>query len=105
MDSNDVIGLETVVSGRVMTRHDSDDALEEPTSPIHPIAAYPPIITSSTDSGLTRPVKRAAGGRAPEFYGFVAWLLTLLVYVAYILWTILPDEVIFAAGIEWYPAR
>ena len=78
---------------------------DEPTSPVHPVAPYPPLLASRADPDRARPTKRAAGGRAPEFYGFVAWLLTLLAYVCYLLWALLPDEVIRAAGIEWYPAR
>jgi phosphatidylinositol glycan class P protein len=81
------------------------DSVDEPTSPVHPVASYPPLLASSADPGRPRPIKRASGGRAPEFYGFVAWLLTLLVYVAYILWALLPDDAIRAVGIEWYPAR
>jgi hypothetical protein len=81
---------------------DWDSMVDEPTSPVHPIAAYPPIFANLDAS---RPVKGTSGRRAAEFYGFVAWLLTLLVYITYILWTILPDELIRAMGIDWYPAR
>jgi phosphatidylinositol N-acetylglucosaminyltransferase subunit P len=81
------------------------ESVDEPTSPIHPVASYPPLLASSADPGQRRPIKRAAGGRAPEFYGFVAWLLTLLAYITYIFWALLPDNVIRAVGIEWYPAR
>lgn len=81
---------------------EQNPTVDEPTSPAHPIASYPPIIIDKDD---LRPVSNAKGRRAAEFYGFVAWLLTLLVYIAYILWTVLPDEVIRATGIEWYPAR
>lgn len=81
------------------------DAVEEPTSPVHPVAPYPPLLATSADPSHRKPVKRAAGGRAPEFYGFTAWLVTLLVYLLYLLWALLPDDVIRAVGIEWYPAR
>jgi phosphatidylinositol N-acetylglucosaminyltransferase subunit P len=86
-------------------KHSNSDPVEEPTSPVHPVAPYPPVLAFSNDSKTIRQVKRAAGGRAPEFYGFVAWLVTLLVYFTYILWAILPDEIIKGVGIEWYPAR
>ncbi|KAH8829311.1 PIG-P [Flagelloscypha sp. PMI_526] len=43
--------------------------------------------------------------RAPELYGFVAWTTTSLLYVVYVLWAVLPDEWILAAGIDWYPNR
>ncbi|KXN86524.1 Phosphatidylinositol N-acetylglucosaminyltransferase subunit P [Leucoagaricus sp. SymC.cos] len=43
--------------------------------------------------------------RAPEFYGFVAWASTSVLFVVYILWALLPDEWIVAMGVEWYPNR
>lgn len=43
--------------------------------------------------------------RAPEFYGFVAWTSTYLLFVLYILWAILPDRYIVWFGITWYPNR
>jgi len=43
--------------------------------------------------------------RAPEFYGFVAWTCTYLLFVLYILWALLPDEYIVWFGITWYPNR
>jgi hypothetical protein len=85
-----------------VTMDDRDSAVDEPTSPVHPIASSPPIFANLDPS---RPVKGASGRRAAEFYGFVAWLLTLLVYITYLLWTILPDESIRAMDIDWYPAR
>ena len=43
--------------------------------------------------------------RAPEFYGFVAWTSTYLLFVLYILWAVLPDAWIVWAGVTWYPNR
>ncbi|KAF4618810.1 hypothetical protein D9613_010121 [Agrocybe pediades] len=43
--------------------------------------------------------------RAPEFYGFVAWTSTYLLFVLYILWAVLPDEWIQWCGVAWYPNR
>ncbi|KAL1746031.1 PIG-P [Schizophyllum fasciatum] len=43
--------------------------------------------------------------RAPEFYGFVAWTSTYLLFVLFILWALLPDSVIVCLGIDWYPNR
>lgn len=43
--------------------------------------------------------------RAPEFYGFVAWTSTYLLFVLYILWAVLPDEWIVWMGVTWYPNR
>ncbi|KAI0754363.1 PIG-P-domain-containing protein [Daedaleopsis nitida] len=66
---------------------------EPPTSPTAPLAPYPPL--SPTDSR----------SRAPEFYGFVAWTSTYLLFVLYLLWAFLPDEHILALGVAWYPNR
>lgn len=43
--------------------------------------------------------------RAPEFYGFVAWTSTYLLFVLYILWAIIPEQYIERIGIIWYPSR
>ncbi|KAG2059742.1 PIG-P-domain-containing protein [Suillus hirtellus] len=42
---------------------------------------------------------------APEFYGFVAWTSTSVLFVLYVLWALLPDEYIVWLGVEWYPSR
>ena len=63
--------------------------LQEPTSPVAPLAA-PPASTRT---------------RAPEFYGFVAWTGTYLLFAAYLLWAFLPDARIHALGVSWYPNR
>ncbi|KAF8174070.1 PIG-P [Pholiota molesta] len=64
------------------------------TSPRSPTAPYhwPP-----------QPEERRS--RAPEFYGFVAWTSTYLLFVLYILWAVLPDEWIVWMGVTWYPSR
>ncbi|KAI0642803.1 PIG-P, partial [Trametes meyenii] len=64
-----------------------------PTSPVSPLAPYPPILPTETRS------------RAPEFYGFVAWASTYLLFVLYLLWAFLPDDYITALGVSWYPNR
>ncbi|KAK0445223.1 PIG-P-domain-containing protein [Armillaria borealis] len=71
-----------------MARRDS--ILTTPTSPLAPFPPLPP------------PELRT---RAPEFYGFVAWTSTSLLFVVYLLWAILPDEYIEWLGITWYPSR
>ncbi|KAF9529932.1 PIG-P-domain-containing protein [Crepidotus variabilis] len=43
--------------------------------------------------------------RASEFYGFVAWTSTYLLFVLYVLWAVLPDEWIRRTGVTWYPNR
>ncbi len=43
--------------------------------------------------------------RAPEFYGFVAWTSTYLLFVLYVLWALLPDAWIVWVGVTWYPNR
>ncbi len=71
-----------------MARRDS--ILTTPTSPLAPFPPLPP------------PELRS---RAPEFYGFVAWTSTSLLFVVYLLWAILPDEYIEWLGVAWYPSR
>ena len=91
-----------IVASHIIEDTDPD----EPTSPANPIAPFPPL-THKTLSSPTKlkPATRASGGRATEFYGFVAWLVTLLSYILFLLWALLPDKVIHALGIHWYPAR
>jgi len=43
--------------------------------------------------------------RAPEFYGFVAWTSTYLLFVLYVLWAVLPGVWIEWTGVTWYPSR
>lgn len=81
------------------------DGTEDVTSPVHPVAPFPPLLGTHTAENARVGIQSVGGGRAPEFYGFVAWLITLLVYFSYALWAFLPDWVIRAAGITWYPAR
>lgn len=64
-----------------------------PTSPISPLAQFPPLLPTESRS------------RAPEFYGFVAWTSTYLLFCVYLLWALLPDKCIIALGITWYPNR
>ena len=66
--------------------------MNEPTSPTAPLAAFPP-----------QPEEYRS--RAPEFYGFVAWSSTYLLFVLFILWSVLPDEWIVWSGVTWYPNR
>ncbi|KAH9946914.1 PIG-P-domain-containing protein [Amylocystis lapponica] len=79
-------------------RHDpSPDAhwplREQPNVPRLPLAPYPPLPPADARS------------RAPEFYGFVAWTSTYLLFGFYLLWALLPDEYIHALGVSWYPNR
>ncbi|KAL6299224.1 PIG-P-domain-containing protein [Sparassis latifolia] len=68
-------------------------AENNPTSPIAPLAPYPPLPPTESRS------------RAPEFYGFVAWTSTYLLFSLYLLWALLPDEYIVWLGVSWYPNR
>ena len=65
---------------------------DEPTSPRLPLAPYPSQLSEMKS-------------RAPEYYGFVAWLSTYAMFVLYILWALLPDRWVVRLGIEWYPNR
>ncbi|KAI0319308.1 PIG-P-domain-containing protein [Amylostereum chailletii] len=67
---------------------------DPPTSPTAPLAPFPPPPPSPEDRSL-----------APEFYGFVAWSTTYLLFGLYLLWALLPDPWILALGVEWYPSR
>ncbi|KAJ3485590.1 hypothetical protein NLI96_g4845 [Meripilus lineatus] len=62
------------------------------TSPVSPLAPYPLPPTE-------------VRSRAPEFYGFVAWTSTYLVFLFFLLWALLPDEYIVWLGVSWYPNR
>jgi hypothetical protein len=72
---------------------DEDESTASPTSPTSPLAPFPPPLPAESRS------------RAPEFYGFVAWAVTYLLFVLYFLWAILPDEWIVWLGVSWYPNR
>ncbi|KIJ14713.1 hypothetical protein PAXINDRAFT_78819 [Paxillus involutus ATCC 200175] len=65
----------------------------DPTSPVAPLASFP---------SEPPPEHRS---RAPEFYGFVAWTSTSVLFIVYVLWALLPDEYITWLGIQWYPSR
>ncbi|EIM88843.1 PIG-P-domain-containing protein [Stereum hirsutum FP-91666 SS1] len=71
----------------------SPSSADLPTSPIAPLAPFPPLPPAEYRS------------RAPEFYGFVAWTSTSIIFVVYLLWALLPDEVILWLGVDWYPNR
>lgn len=64
-----------------------------PTSPVSPLAVYP------------APPPTEVRSRAPEFYGFVAWSSTYLLYCFFLLWALLPDTYLVWLGISWYPSR
>ncbi|KZT71932.1 PIG-P-domain-containing protein [Daedalea quercina L-15889] len=66
---------------------------KDPTSPVSPLAQFPPLPPTESRS------------RAPEFYGFVAWTSTYLLFCVYVLWALLPDEYIIGLGVTWYPNR
>lgn len=71
----------------------SPSSADLPTSPTAPLAPFPPLPPAEYRS------------RAPEFYGFVAWTSTSIIFVLYLFWALLPDEVILWLGVDWYPNR
>ena len=75
------------------SRASREDKRPQPTSPASPLAQFPP------------PPPAESRSRAPEFYGFVAWAVTYLLFALYFLWAILPDEWIIWLGVSWYPNR
>lgn len=66
-----------------------DEPVTSPLSPVISPASYPLLRKS----------------RSPEFYGFVAWLLTLVGFVLYIFWAVAREEYIEWIGVSWYPNR
>jgi len=66
--------------------------MSEPTSPTYPLAAFPPL-------------PEEYRSRASEFYGFVAWTSTYLLFILFILWAFLPDAALVWLGVTWYPNR
>jgi phosphatidylinositol N-acetylglucosaminyltransferase subunit P len=87
------MGQEIMATGNKSRQDSGDEGDPEPTSPTSPLAQFPPLPPASSRS------------RAPEFYGFVAWAVTCLLFVLYFLWAILPDEWIVWLGVSWYPNR
>ena len=83
----------SVQPSRAAIHYTMEDAPTSPTSPVSPLAPYPPLPPTEVRS------------RAPEFYGFVAWTSTYLLFCLYLLWALLPDEYIISLGITWYPNR
>ena len=83
----------TAGDGHPQARPSRANGEDEPTSPASPLAQFPPLPPAESRS------------RAPEFYGFVAWAVTHLLFVLYFLWAILPDEWIIWLGVTWYPNR
>ena len=64
----------------------------------------PPIDPGSVGAAAPWPPPEHRS-RAAEFYGFVAWTTTYILFVVYILWALLPDEWIVNLGVTWYPNR
>ena len=40
-----------------------------------------------------------------EVYGFVLWMTTFVIYVVFILWAYLPEEVLVSMGVTYYPSK
>ena len=82
-----------MVTGKFQSLRGGSGRHDGPTSPASPLAQFPPLPPAESRS------------RAPEFYGFVTWAGTYLLFVLYFLWAILPDEWIIWLGVSWYPNR
>lgn len=76
--------------------------LVQPSSPTSPIESEAHAHVQAQQLTWPPPEHRS---RAPEFYGFVAWTSTYLLFVIYLLWAFLPDELIIWLGVTWYPNR
>ncbi|KAJ2721887.1 hypothetical protein GGI07_003678 [Coemansia sp. Benny D115] len=64
-------------------------------------------ISESRPSSLSSANDRAAIAKTPtfEYYGFVIYLVSLVSFVLYLMWAYLPDSVLGAVGITYYPDR
>ncbi|KAI9004115.1 PIG-P [Gaertneriomyces semiglobifer] len=40
-----------------------------------------------------------------EYYGFVVYLVSFVAFVTYLGWSLLPDEMLHALGVYYYPTR
>eukprot|EP01117_Protostelium_nocturnum_P005419 TRINITY_DN1964_c1_g1_i1.p1 TRINITY_DN1964_c1_g1~~TRINITY_DN1964_c1_g1_i1.p1 ORF type:complete len:129 (+),score=29.13 TRINITY_DN1964_c1_g1_i1:60-446(+) len=40
-----------------------------------------------------------------EVYGFVGWIMTFVIYIAWFLWAFLPESTLRSYGIEYYPNK
>ena len=40
-----------------------------------------------------------------EVYGFVGWITSLVVCVLYLLWSLIPNELLERAGVVYYPDK
>ncbi|TEB23383.1 PIG-P-domain-containing protein [Coprinellus micaceus] len=76
--------------------------LVQPSSPTSPLESEAHAHVQAQQLTWPPPEHRS---RAPEFYGFVAWTSTYLLFVIYLLWAFLPDELIIWLGVTWYPNR
>ncbi|KAI9090558.1 PIG-P [Phlyctochytrium arcticum] len=61
------------------------------------------IVFPVSPTAETAPVHTASEIR--EYYGFVVYLASFVAFGAYLCWAILPDEVLHAVGIYYYPTR
>jgi hypothetical protein len=72
------------------------------------VGVFPYRINNSLMRDVLKQYSRkiaSEGGRAREFYGFVALVSTFILWVAYVLWALCPDEWLTAVGVQWYPNR
>jgi hypothetical protein len=52
--------------------------------------------------GYTSP---PAAGSSGEYYGFALYIVITVVMVLWVLWALVPDQLLHKVGIDWYPNR
>ena len=44
-------------------------------------------------------------GASTEVYGFVSWICTFVLFLMYLIWAFVPDEILHHWGITYYPNK
>ncbi|KAI9189953.1 hypothetical protein H9P43_001386 [Blastocladiella emersonii ATCC 22665] len=78
---------------RIETTRSSSSATASPRSP----SPRRPLTAGPEDDN--------APAQSAEYYGFVVYVLSLLSWLAYLAWALLPDSVLHRVGIYYYPDR
>ena len=43
--------------------------------------------------------------KSVEIYGFVGWVSSFIVYLLFLIWTLIPDSILHNFGIWYYPDK
>lgn len=47
----------------------------------------------------------SGGASSVEVYGFVGWITSAVAFIVYLVWAILPEKVLHAFGVTYYPSK